>query len=740
MCAFPQGDVVTSFDDLVEALTVTHNSNLWRIQSLERDNMWLTQKLARQAYGKEGDTWEQFEGDLASGLGFDECDTCGHLHHLIGTIPPSAAKPHAPLAVTGAPVDLSEDDTARKTSTTSLRSDLGATELGAAIESSECHVDHRESVVSGDTSSCPGRLKFPAAHNVCGGNRGSITSRDTVDLGETGYDTTKAKSRSTFRTTLGGLRSTWFRPTVTDGKEGKDGFFVRSMRRTKLSSMEVARQLTGESTITHSTWRHRFLYLQPDSLRRLIWDLLSVVTMCYDLVLIPWNAVFGKLDTDPIALNVMIAVFWTLDIILSFLTGYHKSGLVEMRPKAIARNYLRKWFVMDLLVVAADWTLLLIAVQARSSIVQTARIARVSRLVRISRAARVLRFGKFTRVFSGFFAQMKSDQARSVFSIFVMILCLVFANHYIACGWYWIGTRDNLHTWLEKSDITERNTAFKYTTALHWSLTQFTPASMDVSATNTPERIYSIVVLLFALVTFTSFVSSITTSMTDLRKMRSEPQRQQALLREYFYTNNLTAELGQRVWKYLWANHFSIKKRLHEQDVSILSVLPEVLRWKIREELHQPVLTGMPFLAEYYSRNVAGVHELCHHAVTELTLMTGDEGFSRGTWATKVFLITGGSLQYNCHVIQQVVKNGDWVCEPALWTEWSHVGALTASTTAEITCLAVARFWEIVGRHSSGRDFVETYKHKFLAYAETEQTSDLTTLPVNLFLAARSSI
>uniref|UniRef100_A0A7S1A850 Ion transport domain-containing protein n=1 Tax=Noctiluca scintillans TaxID=2966 RepID=A0A7S1A850_NOCSC len=128
---------------------------------------------------------------------------------------------------------------------------------------------------------------------------------------------------------------------------------------------------------------------------------------------------------------------------------------------------------------------------------------------------------------------------RAIFAIVVMIACIVFFNHYIACGWIWLGQSDTYEsTWLRRQSSLEHGVStYQYATALHWSLTQFTPASMDVSATNIVERVYSILVLLFALVTFTSFVSSITTSMTYLRKMRSEPEQQEAILREYFLQN-----------------------------------------------------------------------------------------------------------------------------------------------------------------------------------------------------------
>merc|ERR1712136_475757 len=274
-------------------------------------------------------------------------------------------------------------------------------------------------------------------------------------------------------------------------------------------------------------------------------------------------------------------------------------------------------------------------------------------------------------------------QSRGIFAILVMVTCIVLINHYIACGWIWLGTLTVCDgTWLENVDPAYGE-AYQYATALHWSLTQFTPASMDVTATNILERTYSIVVLLFGLVTFTSFVSSITSSMTHLRKTRSEPEKQEAILREYFSQNKVTAELGQRILNFLWANHFSIKKRLHEKDVPILALLPDFLRVKIREELHMSVIIRHPFLMRYSALNVAGVMNYKH----TVPLLCCD------------------------------VRNQDWACEPALWLKWVHVGRLVAQTTVEVSSLDASIFRETILKHEMHLDFVMAYRRLFIEMA-----------------------
>merc|ERR1719191_2017613 len=98
---------------------------------------------------------------------------------------------------------------------------------------------------------------------------------------------------------------------------------------------------------------------------------------------------------------------------------------------------------------------------------------------------------------------------------------IVSLAHLLGCGFWGISKfgRNFQDSWdLEPgwaSAFNGSSVSYRYTTALHWSLTQFTPASMDLHPTNTLERAYSVVVIMLALVVFSSFVSSITAAMTS---------------------------------------------------------------------------------------------------------------------------------------------------------------------------------------------------------------------------------
>ena len=60
---------------------------------------------------------------------------------------------------------------------------------------------------------------------------------------------------------------------------------------------------------------------------------------------------------------------------------------------------------------------------------------------------------------------------------------------------------------------------FMYALSLHWALTQFTPAAMDVVAVNTSERLFSLFATLSGLIMFSFFIGSINQFHGRSRKM-----------------------------------------------------------------------------------------------------------------------------------------------------------------------------------------------------------------------------
>ncbi|CAE7496928.1 unnamed protein product [Symbiodinium natans] len=167
-------------------------------------------------------------------------------------------------------------------------------------------------------------------------------------------------------------------------------------------------------------------------------------------------------------------------------------------------------------------------------------------------------------------------------SVFWFLASALHVNHYLAIFFMAIGLQgkvDGRRNWLVEYDVQDTNFWDVYAISLHWSLTQFTPATNNIGATNSIERLFAICVVLVALALFSSFLSSITNAVTALRAVRLDYASQEAQIRQFFNERNLPASLLAQVKAFMRLRSSAIRRVL-EQDVKLLAELPDALKKK----------------------------------------------------------------------------------------------------------------------------------------------------------------
>merc|ERR1719281_1507425 len=146
---------------------------------------------------------------------------------------------------------------------------------------------------------------------------------------------------------------------------------------------------------------------------------------------------------------------------------------------------------------------------------------------------------------------INSEYINVLTNILKLTVIIIGLNHISACCWYGLGTSKGKNGWVYIHGFTNADTSFSYLTALHWSLTQFTPAAMEVHPTNVQERLFAVVTLLFALIVFSSYVSSITQAMNQLRSLNKENSKKLSMLRKFLVHHRVSRDLAFRVRRYL---------------------------------------------------------------------------------------------------------------------------------------------------------------------------------------------
>mmetsp|Transcript_37786 Transcript_37786/g.120069 ORF Transcript_37786/g.120069 Transcript_37786/m.120069 type:complete len:344 (+) Transcript_37786:1-1032(+) len=207
--------------------------------------------------------------------------------------------------------------------------------------------------------------------------------------------------------------------------------------------------------------------------------------------------------------------------------------------------------------------------------------------------------------------------------------------------------------------------------------------------------------------------------MTELRNLDSENTRLRLKLRQYLSENHITMNLTARIWGYINSHHRGQRRRLTEREVGILSVLPKNVISAIREEIYSPIFDKHPFLSRYTLHNPTGMGKVFNSAMREVCLEAGEELFTVGDVAERMYYIAEGSLAYDLSGADDGkdmhcdVAADQWICEVVLWARWTHRGVLVAKERTEACGLDASAFREIVGFFAPEDPMLGTYARLF---------------------------
>jgi len=406
--------------------------------------------------------------------------------------------------------------------------------------------------------------------------------------------------------------------------------------------------------------------------------------------------------------------------------------LVEMRCSKIARRYLRSWFVFDLLLVAFEWFVLLQETDGGTDMLSLGRSGKVIRLMRMMRMLRFLRLVKMMSVLVEFSDFVHSDGALTVFGVLKLLVASFALNHCVACAWYFVGaSRVEEWSWVDqfaRGAQVEADDLAYYLSALHWSLTQFTPASMEVVPRNTMERAFNIGVIILALLCTSSFLSSITTQMTHLRRLNEEQNRQHELARKYITDHKVSIELGNRLISFVRQHRRRRKTRVHEVDINAFKDMPESLKVDLHVQVYMPSLMQHPLFVRH--NRLGDARELgmvCHTAMSEKALLLGHELFATGQVATEMVFVTDGNASYRCDTkdgwFHHQASVDDMLFEAALWVQCYHMGSFCPAPMCELFLLDAVKFGKVMSICSMSSVY-RSYAKLFVDYFAKQEAMD----------------
>ncbi|CAE7759626.1 KCNH2, partial [Symbiodinium sp. CCMP2456] len=343
---------------------------------------------------------------------------------------------------------------------------------------------------------------------------------------------------------------------------------------------------------------------------------------------------------------------------------------------------------------------------------------------------------KLRTLMANFHDLINSEYWSLVANMSQIVTFMLGINHLVACGFYGLTelTQASEETsWVRSFGFEGTSWSYRYATALHWSITQFTPAAMEVHPTNMSERSYSIAVVIFAMVGFSSLVGGITSILTQLRGLSQEKAKELWKLRRYMRLKHVKADLNVRIQRYVEHAWNERQMNLSIGSVKFVELLSEPLRDELLCAVDMPTMVVHPLFSFLQKEQEVTLRRLVTHAIQHKFLARGDIHFYSAEVATHAYFTVSGNQTYTQHpprvavaVAVEIDRNQQWVGEQVLWAnDWVHLGSFQAVSESDMMALDPAEVAKALSSNPPAWNAVAGYAQEFTMWLNSQHTNEL---------------
>ncbi|XP_077194545.1 voltage-gated delayed rectifier potassium channel KCNH1 [Paroedura picta] len=453
------------------------------------------------------------------------------------------------------------------------------------------------------------------------------------------------------------------------------------------------------------------------------WDWVILILTFYTAILVPYNVSFKTKQNNVawLVVDSIVDVIFLVDIVLNFHTTFvGPAGEVISDPKLIRMNYLKTWFVIDLLsCLPYD------VINAFENVDEG-----ISSLFSSLKVVRLLRLGRVAR---------KLDHYIEYGAAVLVLLVCVFglAAHWLACIWYSIGDYEVINedtnkirneSWLYQlgesigSPYQFNKTGTGkweggpskdsvYISSLYFTMTSLTSVGFgNIAPTTDGEKIFAVAMMMIGSLLYATIFGNVTTIFQQMYANTNRYHEMLNSVRDFLKLYQVPKGLSERVMDYI-VSTWSMSRGIDTEKV--LQICPKDMRADICVHLNRKVFKEHPafrLASDGCLRALAMEFQTVHCA-------PGDLIYHAGESVDNLCFVVSGSLE----VIQDdevvaILGKGD-VFGDVFWKETTlaqscaNVRALTYCDLHVIKRDALQKVLEFYTAfsHSFSRNLILTY-------------------------------
>ncbi|XP_042603098.1 LOW QUALITY PROTEIN: potassium voltage-gated channel subfamily H member 5a [Cyprinus carpio] len=412
------------------------------------------------------------------------------------------------------------------------------------------------------------------------------------------------------------------------------------------------------------------------------WDWVILILTFYTAIMVPYNVSFKTKQNNLVwlVLDSVVDVIFLVDIVLNFHTTFvGPGGEVISDPKLIRMNYLKTWFVIDLLsclpydiinafenvdeVSTVDPSAVGHLPAAAHSQRNTTRaedsmLPGLSSLFSSLKVVRLLRLGRVARKLDHYL-----EYGAAVLVLLVCVFGLV--AHWLACIWYSIGDYEiidegtnNLkrESWLYQLAISI-GTPYRYNasgsghweggpskhtlyiSSLYFTMTSLTTIGFgNIAPTTDGEKIFSVAMMMVGSLLYATIFGNVTTIFQQMYTNTNRYHEMLNNVRDFLKLYQVPKGLSERVMDYI-VSTWAMTKGIDTEKV--LSICPKDMRADICVHLNRQVFNEHPafrLASDGCLRSLAVEFQTTHCA-------PGDLIFHAGESVDTLCFVVSGSLE-----------------------------------------------------------------------------------------------
>jgi CRP-like cAMP-binding protein len=283
---------------------------------------------------------------------------------------------------------------------------------------------------------------------------------------------------------------------------------------TVLQIMEEERNDFGSAQ--KSSW-----LINLDGIFKQTWETINILCLVITFIYVPIRLSFLFEKAVPTTVSVidrLIDFFFFVDLILNFFTPTIVGVEMAYKHKRIAVEYLKTWFLVDLISIVPFDEVALNLVPDQDDPSDRTK-AHLERFAHLAKAMRILRLFKFLRAFrlrkqsKNFFKEIFKWIFGESFILDFMnsLASIVIIVHIAACFWYFVGNiQSGNRNWLSLGHFNDEPLMDKYVVSVYFAIQTFTTVGYgDIPSVTTPEIFMRIVLMFVGTIVYSIFTGEI---------------------------------------------------------------------------------------------------------------------------------------------------------------------------------------------------------------------------------------